>query len=122
MHLIAWERMPGALIAYWNAFLIVIDITLIIMEAVLTIDNKKNYIHECWFCNSANYTGMTTCGLEQMIRLLIFIYGRWIAEKHVTLEENILDDLGKCYTENVIKHVKYQAGSQKWRMSEALIA
>ena len=71
MHLVAWERMPGALIAYWNAF-IVIDITFIITEAVLTIDNNKNYADECRLCNSANYTGMTTCGLEPMIRSLIF--------------------------------------------------
>ncbi len=103
-------------IAYWNAF-IVFDITWIITEAVLTIDNKKNYMDECWLCNRANYTGMTTCGLQQMIRY--FIYGRWIAEKHATLEENIHDDLGKCYTENVIKNVKYQAGSQKQRMTKA---
>ena len=47
----------GALIAYWNAF-IVIDITFIITEAVLTIDNKKNYTDKRRLCNSANYTGM----------------------------------------------------------------
>jgi hypothetical protein len=46
MHLVAWERMPGALIADWNAF-IVIDITFIITEAVLTIDKQENYTDEC---------------------------------------------------------------------------
>ena len=44
--LIAWGQMLGVLIAYWNAF-IVIDITFIITEAVLTIDNNKNDTDEC---------------------------------------------------------------------------
>jgi len=45
-----------------------------------------------------------------MIESLIFYL--WLKEllrsMLPTLEENILDDLGKCYTGNVIKHVKSQ--------------
>jgi len=37
----------------------------------------------------------------------------FIAEKDATLEEHILDDLGKCYTENVIEHVKYQSEKKR---------
>ena len=32
--------------------------------------------------------------------------------RSMLLLKNILDDLGKCYTENVIKHVKYQSGKK----------
>ena len=53
---------------------------------------------------------------DPIANILFMVIG---LRRSMILLKNILDDLGKCYTENVIKNVKYQAGSQKQRMTKA---
>ena len=61
-------------------------------------------------------------GANDQIANILFMADGLLRSMLRTLEENILDDLGKCYTENVIKHVKYlRMLVTEYRLHEAVV-